>query len=333
MKPSLKTHYLGLDLRTPLVAGASPLADEIDNALRIEDAGAGAVVMHSLFEEQLRNDAEATAYHTEVHADSFAEATSYLPQPDDYTHGPDEYLEHLRRLKQRLGIPVIGSLNGITPGGWTGHAELIAQAGADALELNLYHMPVEGTRSGDEIERELLDTVREVRARIALPIAVKVSPFLTAPVHFARQLKAAGADSVVLFNRFYQPDINLELLETVPRLQLSNSSELLLRLRFTAAMWGRDDVPAVTLSGGVHQPEDLVKALMSGATVVQTVSAVLKHGPARIADLLDGLQTWMIDHEYTDVNELRGCMGLHNCPDPTAFERGNYMRILQGWKI
>jgi dihydroorotate dehydrogenase (fumarate) len=326
----LSTSYLGLTLAHPLITGASPLVDHLDLVRRLEDSGAAAITMHSLFEEQLTMDAAATWQAVDVAADVHAEAASYFPFADDYALGPDEYLEQIGRIKAAVSIPVIASLNGVTGDGWTRYARLIEQAGADALELNVYLVAV-GLESGGVIERRLLDIVSDVRASIGLPIAVKLSPFWSSLSHVAVALEGAGADGLVLFNRFYQPDIDIETQDVVPRLHLSDSSELLLRVRWLAALSGRVR-GSLAASGGVHTVEDVVKAVMAGADAVQIVSALLKHGPEHLRVLIAGLQHWMEEREYASLAQMRGSMSLERCPDPRAFERGNYMRVLQTWR-
>ncbi len=328
----LATTYLGLPLKNPVMPGASPLVDNLDTVRRLEDAGAAAIVMHSLFEEQITNDQLAEFAHTEMPAESFSEATSYFPNMDDYALGPDRYLQQIARIKEAVEIPVIGSLNGSSPGGWIDYARLIEQAGADALELNVYHVASDPDESGTEVEKRTLDILTAVREAISIPVAMKLSPFFSSPAHFAMQLDALGAAGVILFNRFYQPDIDIEELEAMPRLNLSNSSELLLRLRWAAILHGhlRGDI---AIGGGVHIVEDVIKAIMCGATVVQTVSSLLKQGPGHIGQLITGLDRWLEEHEYEDLNQLRGSMSLQHCPDRAAFERANYLRALQLWKV
>ena len=326
----LSTTYLGMTLGHPLITGASPLVDHLDLVRRLEDAGAAAITMHSLFEEQLTMEAAATWQAVDVAADVHAEAASYFPLADDYALGPDEYLEQIGRIKAAVAIPVIASLNGVTGDGWTHYARLIAQAGADALELNVYLVAV-GLESGGLIERRLLDIVSDVRASISLPIAVKLSPFWSSLSHVAVALEGAGADGLVLFNRFYQPDIDIETQDVVPRLHLSDSSELLLRVRWLAALSGRVRA-SLAASGGVHTVEDAVKAIMAGADAVQIVSALLQHGSEHLRVLIAGLQRWMEEREYASLAQMRGSMSLERCPDPRAFERGNYMRVLQTWR-
>jgi dihydroorotate dehydrogenase (fumarate) len=327
----LHTTYLGLPLSSPILPGASPLVDDLDAVRRLEDAGAPAIVMHSLFEEQIRREQVGTMRALELHAESSAEATSFLPNPDEFALGPHQYLEQVRRIKAAVSVPVIASLNGTTDSGWTEYARLIEEAGADALELNTYFLATSLWRSGEAIEKEMLSVVQAVRQEVSIPIAVKLSPFYTSLAHVARQLDELGADGVVLFNRFYQPDIDVEELTVVPRLALSDSSELLLRIRWLAILYGRLQA-SLGLSGGVHTPHDVVKGIMAGADAVQVVSALLQNGPEHIRSLRDGLCAFMLLHEYGSLEEMRGSLSLETCPDPSAFERANYMRVLQSWR-
>jgi dihydroorotate dehydrogenase (fumarate) len=327
----LATTYLGLPLAHPLITGASPLVDHMDLVRRLEDAGAAAITMHSLFEEQLAMDAAATRHALEAQAYSHPEAESYFPLAADYALGPDEYLEQIHRIKAAVRVPVIASLNGVTGEGWTGYARLIEQAGADALELNMYVVAANPIESGGAIERRLLDTTAAVRSSVELPIAVKLSPFWSSVSHLAASLDGVGADGLVLFNRFYQPDIDVDELDVVPRLRLSDPSELLLRIRWLAALSGRVRA-SLAASGGVHGVGDVVKALMAGADAVQIVSALLAHGPEHLLVLREGLERWMEEREYASIAQLRGSMSLARCPDPRAFERGGYMRVLQTWR-
>ncbi len=326
----LRTRYLGLDLAHPFMPGASPLADDLDHVKRVEDAGASAIVMRSLFEEQIVRERTRTLQDIESHTDSFAEASSFLPKPEEFHLGPVEYLEHLRKVKSAVKIPVIASLNGISSEGWLAYASLIEQAGADALELNVYHVATDPDETAEHVDGRAIGIVTEVRKSVKIPLAVKLSPFHSAMAHYARQLEAAGANGLVLFNRFYQPDIDPEALEAVPRLVLSDSSELLLRLRWLAVLSGRSQT-SLACSGGVHTPLDAIKALMAGATVVQMVSALLQNGPFRLRAVTEEVSRWLEQHEYTSLAQLRGSMNLARCPDPRAFERANYMRILQSW--
>jgi dihydroorotate dehydrogenase (fumarate) len=326
----LTTRYLGLTLANPFMPGASPLADDMDAVLRLEDAGAPAIVMHSLFEEQIAHQWYGLTEHTRAHAESSAEALSYFPNAAEYALGPDRYLTQLTRIKRRVGIPVIASLNGTTAHGWLEYARLIERAGADALELNVYHVATDLLEDAQLVERRVVDVAAVLKESIAIPVAVKLSPFYSSVPHLAWQLDRLGVDGLVLFNRFYQPDIDPDALETVPRLQLSDSSELLLRLRWLAVLFRRTR-GALAASGGVHEPIDAVKAIMAGADVVQMVSALLQHGPGRLAHVRRGFQQWADEHGYESLDQMRGNMSLARCPSPEAFERGNYVRMLQSW--
>jgi len=327
----LSTTYLGLRLSSPLMPGASPLVDNLDTVKRLEDCGAGAIVMHSLFEEQITGDQLSSIYHMEVYADSVSEALSYFPSTREFAFGPDEYLEHIRRIKQAVSIPVIASLNGSTPGGWTEYAKQIAQAGADALELNVYHLATNPQETGASLEQRLLDVTRAVRQSISIPLAVKISPFFSSLTNLCCQLDQIGVHGIVMFNRFYQPDIDLEVLEAVPRLQLSSPAALLLRLRWLAIVSPHVQA-SLACSGGVHSGTDAVKAIMAGAKAVQIVSALLEHGPERLKTIQQEMTQWMEANEYSAVRLMQGCMSLVRCPDPHAFERANYMRVLQSWR-
>lgn len=329
---NLTTRYLGLTLQNPLVVGASPYCDTAYVARQLQDAGAAAIVMRSLFEEQIEAEQRALAHHVETSAESNPEATSYFPAFSEYQLTPDHYLKQIEHLKTTLSIPVIASLNGSRPGGWTEYAKRLADGGADALELNLYQLVTDPLRRADEVEAQMLDTVRAVTSTVRIPVAVKISPFHSSPLHFALALEKAGAAGVVLFNRFYQPDFNLEDLEVLPQLKLSDSSELLMRLRWLAIV-SPHLKGSLAASGGVHCAEDAVKALLAGAHTVQVVSALLKHGPRFIATLLDGLHHWLAEHAYETIDQVRGAMNLQRCPDPSAFERANYIRILQSWRV
>ena len=329
---NLATSYLGLKLKNPFVVGASPFCDNTHVALELQDAGASALVMRSLFEEQVDAEQRSLVHHTEVTADSNPEGTTYFPRFEEYQLAPDQYLRQLAQLKSSLTIPVIASLNGCRPGGWTSYARRLESAGADAIELNLYQLATDPALSADEVEAELLETVRNTVGAVRIPVAVKISSFHTAPVHFAKELEGAGAAGVVLFNRFYQPDFNLEELEVQSQLRLSDSNELLLRLRWLAIISPHLRC-SLAASGGVHQTDDVVKALLAGADVVQVVSALLKHGPKFLTILLTGLRHWMDERGYTSIEEVRGAMNLRHCPNPAAFERANYQRILQSWRI
>jgi dihydroorotate dehydrogenase (fumarate) len=327
----LSTTYLGLSLPHPIMPGASPLVDDLDIVRRLEDAGAAAIVMHSLFEEQITRDDLSLVRDVLEHENSSPEALSYFPAPAEFALGPDRYLEQVRRIKQTVSVPVIGSLNGTTAEGWLRYATLIQQAGADALELNFYHVATDPKEDAAEVERRLLDLVRVVKANVSIPVAVKLSPFFSSLSHLAQQLDAAGANGLVLFNRFYQPDIDPEMLEAAPRLQLSTSDELLLRLRWLAILSGRLRA-SLAATGGVHTGLDVVKAVMAGAHAVQMVAALIHHGPMQLAKVRRDVSHWLEEHEYDSLKQAQGSMSLSRCPDPEAFERGNYLRILQTWR-
>lgn len=327
----LRTPYLGLELSSPLIAGASPLTERVDDVKRLEDAGAGAVVMPSLFEEQILLSRERLARDVDAPAESFPEALSYLPRVEHLRLrlGPEEYAEQVRRLKEAVSIPVVASLNGVTAGGWADAARRCEQAGADALELNVYYLPSDPAETGEAVERRTLDAVAAARAAVRVPLAVKLSPFVSSLPSFARRLAEAGAAGAVLFNRFYQPDIDIERLEAVPTLRPSDSSELLLRLRWLAILSGRVDL-TLAAAGGVHTAADAVKAIMAGAQGVQLVSALLRGGPERLGAIRRELAEWMETHEYASVAQMSGSMSHRTCPDPSAFERANYVAALRG---
>jgi len=328
---NLSVRYLGLDLPNPLIAGASPMSDHIDTVRRLEDAGAAAIVLRSLFEEQILREQVSAFEHSESHSESFAEALTYFPQPQTFLFGPDEYLEHLRRVKVAVDIPVIASLNGATPGGWLNYPPLIEAAGADALELNLYRLAFDHYLSGQEIEREAVDVVKEVRRAVRIPLSVKLSPFYSSLAQFAGQLDRAGADGLVLFNRFYQPDIDPETLELNRSLYLSDHRELPLRLRWLGALSGQLRA-SLAVSGGVHNGRDAIKSVMAGAHAVQMVSTLLQHGPERLGAILGEMKDWMAQFEWESLETMRGNMSLKRCPDPAAYERANYVQMLQGWR-
>ncbi|MCJ7441762.1 MAG: dihydroorotate dehydrogenase-like protein [Thermoanaerobaculaceae bacterium] len=327
----LSTTYLGFKLSNPLMPGASPLVDDLDNVKRLEDAGAAAIVMHSLFEEQITHEQLGHLHAVEMHEDSFAEALSYFPRAEEYRLGPEAYLEQIRKIKAMVKVPVIASLNGTSPAGWLDYAKLIEQAGADALELNVYYLATQAWETSESVERRTLEAVRVVKGAVKIPVAVKLSPFYSALANLAKQLDEAGADALVLFNRFYQPDIDVEELEVVPSLQLSDSSELLLRLRWLAILSGHVK-GSLACSGGVHSPLDAIKAVMAGAHAVQLVSALLKREPAYLQTVRSGMERWMEEHEYSSLSQMHASMSHQKSPNPQALERANYMRILQGWR-
>lgn len=327
----LSTTYLGLRLPHPLMPGASPMVDSLDTVKRLEDAGAAAIVMHSLFEEQILQEQLATFHHLEVHAESFAEARSFFPRPGEFALGPEQYLAQLARIKAAVKIPVIASLNGTTTGRWVEYAHRMREAGADALELNVYYLATDPYESGEAVERRTLDILGAVKETVRIPVAVKISQFHSSLAHFASGLAKAGADGLVLFNRFYQPDIDIEHLDIDSRLEFSTSSELLLRLRWLAVLSDRVPV-SLAVTGGVHTAADAIKAIMAGAHAVQLVSALLRHGPEYLAVVRQEMESWMVEHEYASLDQMRGSMNLARCPDPAALERANYIRVLQGWR-
>lgn len=327
----LTTTYLGLKIRSPFVVGASPLTENTETLVHLQEAGAGAVVMHSLFEEQLTRESAAASSLIEASADSYGEALSYFPAASDYALGPDEYLKQIAELKGALTIPVVASLNGCTTGGWVAHAELMEQAGADAIELNIYELVTDLESSAEDVEKRLLEIVISVKERVTVPLCVKLSPFYTALPSVVRRVQLCGAAGVVLFNRFYQPDLNIEELTVEPRLFLSTSSELLLRLRWLAILYGKLPLSLI-LGGGVHKSTDAVKGIMAGADAIQIVSAVLRNGNGAFLSLVEGFKAWMDEHEYETVDQMRGVLSHENCPDPSEFERANYLRTLQLWK-
>jgi dihydroorotate dehydrogenase (fumarate) len=328
---NLTTEYLGLTLPNPIVVGASPLSDDLDTVKRLEDAGAAAIVLRSLFEEQIVREQMAELVHIEGHAESSAEAGSFFPSPHAFALGPHAYLEHLRKVKRAVRIPVIASLNGSSQGGWIEYARLMAEAGADALELNLYRISSDPDLDGATIERASVDTVKAVRESVTIPVAVKLSPFYTAFAHVARALDRAYADGLVLFNRFYQPDIDVEQLTATRSLQLSDSSELRLRLHWIAMLAGRVRA-SLAVTGGVHTALDVVKATMAGAHATQMVSALLMKGPGHLRSVLHDLEGWLIEHEWDSLGAMRGNMSFSKVPDPDAYERANYMLMLQSWR-
>jgi dihydroorotate dehydrogenase (fumarate) len=327
----LSTRYLGFDLPHPLISGASPLSADLDMVRRLEDAGAAAIVMHSLFEEQITRDPLMIQEMEDSLANSTAEAMSFFPPLDSYALGPERYLDLIRRIKKSVAVPVIASLNGSTSSGWTRFARLIEDAGADALELNVYMMASDPGVGGGTVEDRVVDLVAAVRQRVAIPLAVKLSPFFSSLPHLARRLEAVGANALVLFNRFYQPDIDVEALEVTSRLELSTSAELRLRLRWLALLSGRVK-GSLGATGGVHTPVDALKAVMAGAHGVQVVSSILERGPKQLTVLRDGLAQWLEEHEYESLAQAHGSMALDRCPDPAALERANYQRVLQSWK-
>jgi dihydroorotate dehydrogenase (fumarate) len=327
----LATTYLGMKLRSPLVPSASPLSEELDNIKRMEDAGAAAVVLHSLFEEQLRLETYELNHHLTYGTESFPEALTYFPQPEEFHLGPDAYLEHIRRAKRAVHIPIIASLNGSTVGGWIDFARLIQQAGADALELNVYDIPTDMNVAGAEIEQRYVEVLKAVKAAVKIPVAIKLSPFFSNFANMAHRLDEAGADALVLFNRFYQPDIDLENLEIRPNVLLSTPHALRLPLTWIGILYGRLRADLAATSG-VHAATDVVKMLMVGANVTMMASALLRHGVDHMRRLEQDLKQWMQQNEYESVRQMQGSMSQKNCPDPSAFERAQYMKALQSYK-
>lgn len=326
----LSTSYLGLNLKNPLVHSASPLTKQLDRLKRMEDNGVAAVVMYSLFEEQITHESRELDHYLTWGAESYAEAQSYFPDLGAYNLGPDEYVEHVAKAKEMLSVPVIGSLNGVSPGGWVRYARLIEEAGADALELNIYFMPTDLYMTGADVEHQYIELLREVKANVRVPVAVKLGHFFSSIPNFAKQLDDAGADGLVLFNRFYQPDIDLETLEVVPNVTLSRSSELRVRLRWAAILYGRIRAD-LGLTGGVHTAYDVLKAMMVGGRVAMVTSTILEHGTARFGQILLDLVEWMEEHEYHSIEQMQGSMSQINVANPAAFERANYMKALQSF--
>lgn len=330
MKPDLTTRYLGLTLAHPIVAGAGPLTGEVATLRELEAEGAAAVVLPSLFQEQIEHDEMEAQRVAEFGAESFPEALSYFPALDRYNTGPERYLTHVAASKAALGIPVIASLNGPAGGDWVSYAKKIEEAGADALELNTYFLPADPQKSAGEVERQYLDLVRQVRSQIQIPLAVKIGPFFSSPAHFVAALTKAGADGVVLFNRFVQPDIDLEGLSVEPRLELSTSRELRLPLRWIAILRGATTA-SLAATTGAHTAEDVLKLLLVGADAAMLVSALLENGPEHLRKVIDGLSSWLEEKGYESVEQLKGSLSLANTADPEAFERANYMKTLASY--
>ena len=327
----LTTTYMGLQLKHPVVPSASPLSRHVNGMRKMEDAGAAAITMYSLFEEQI--DIEALAHHHFIEQATFvsAEATAYFPKAAEYNRGPDGYLELIRHGKEAVGVPIIGSLNGVTPGGWTRYARLIEEAGADALELNVYLIPARTNLCGEDVEQTYLDILREVKAQVNIPVAMKLSPFFSAMPNMAYRLDEAGADALVLFNRFYQPDLDLEELTVVPNLVLSRPVEMRLPLRWIAMLYGNIKA-SLALTTGVHTSEDVLKAIMAGADVANVASVLLEEGVDVISKLIEGVSIWMEEHEYESVGQMKGALSQRNVAEPAAFERANYMKVLGSWR-
>ncbi len=326
----LRTTYLGLGLKNPLVAAASPLSKKVDTVRRLEDAGIAAVVMYSLFEEQIAHESNALDHYLNLGTDSYAEATSYFPDLERYNVGPEEYLELIRKLKASVQVPIIASLNGVSSGGWVEYAHKMEQAGADALELNIYYVDTNPEITAQELEQAYVNLVADVRKQVRIPLAVKLSPYFTALPNLAQRLAGAGANGLVLFNRFYQPDLDIEALEVVPSLALSSSDELRLPLRWTAILHGRVQAD-LALTGGVHTAQDVVKSVMAGANVVMMASELLARGVGRVAELRADLERWLEEYEYQSIQQMRGSMSQKAVAEPAAYERANYMKALTSY--
>ena len=328
---NLTTKYLGLTLKNPIVASSSPLSHNVDSIRRLEDAGAAAVVMYSLFEEQINLESFNLDYYLSKGINSYGESLSYFPEMEDYNVSPDEYMNLIRRAKAAVDIPIIGSLNGVSPGGWIDYAALMEQAGADALELNIYYIPTHIDINGESVEDLYLDILREVKQTVKIPVAMKLSPYFSSMANMAKQLVAEGANGLVFFNRFYQPDFDLEALEVVPRLVLSNSSELRLPLRWVAILYGRLPVD-LAITSGIHTSEDVLKGLMAGARVTMMASELLQNGIRRVTQIIDEIAIWMEEKEYESVSQMIGSMSQQHCAEPSAFERANYMKMLASYR-
>jgi dihydroorotate dehydrogenase (fumarate) len=327
----LKTTYMGMELKNPLVPSASPLSQTLDGIRRMEDDGAAAVVLYSLFEEQIRAESQQLDHYLNYNIELYPEALSYFPEMPHYKAGPEEYLELVQAAKAAVGIPIIASLNGVSTGGWTEYARKIEQAGADGLELNVYYIPTDLDMTGAEVEGMYVDIVSEVTGSVSIPVAVKLSPYFSATANMAKQLVQAGADALVLFNRFYQPDFDLDELEVVPRLVLSTPFEMRLPLRWVAILYGRVNAD-FAITSGVHDYLDVLKGMMAGANIMQMASELLRNGTGRIGEVLQSVSDWMEENEYVSIRQMQGSMSQQNVGQPTAFERANYMKTLSSWR-
>lgn len=327
----LSTTYLGLKLKNPLVPSASPMSRSLDTMKQLEDAGASAIVMYSLFEEQVAHEAAELNHYLSYGTESYAEAMTYFPEAQDYNLGPEEYVEHVHRAKHSLGIPIIGSLNGISTGGWINYARKIEEAGADALELNVYYIPTDPHLAAQDVEDRYLQVLHAVKRSVTIPVAMKLSPFFSSFANVARRLELGGADGLVLFNRFYQPDIDLETLEVRPNVILSTPHALKLPLRWIAILHGRIKM-SLAATSGIHNAQDVIKMLMAGADVTMMCSSLLKFGPEHLRKTLIELDQWMMEHEYISISQMKGSMSQKSVADPAAFERANYMKALNSYK-
>jgi dihydroorotate dehydrogenase (fumarate) len=328
----LTTTYLGLTLRSPLIVGAAaPLTEDITQIKRMEDAGAAAIVLHSFFEEQLRQEQLELHHHLTYATESFAEALTYFPEPQIFHVGSEDYLNHIRRAKEMVDIPIIASLNGSTLGGWTHYAKQIEQAGADALELNIYYVPTDMDMTGDRVEQKYIDILSAVKSEVNIPVAIKLSPFFSNMANMAKRLTDAGANGLVLFNRFYQPDIDIEALDVQPNVLLSTPQAMRLPLRWIAILYGRISADLAATSG-IQKGTDVLKMLMAGASVTMLVSVLLRHGIEHLMEIEQGMRQWMEEHEYESIQQLRGSMSQRNCPDSSVFERVQYMKAIQSYQ-
>lgn len=328
----LKTKYMGLELKNPIVPSSSPLSQAVDSVKKLEDAGAAAVVVYSLFEEQITHENGELDHYLSYGAESYAEATSYFPEPDEFHVGPYEYLDHIANLKKAVDIPVIGSLNGVSAGGWVKYAKNIQEAGADALELNIYYVPTNPNLTSTEVEKMYVDTLKAVKEQVNIPVSVKLGPFFTSFANMAKQLDEAGADGLVLFNRFYQPDFDLDKLEVVPNLVLSTNWEMRLPLRWIAILYSNIKA-SMAATSGIQNHLDVLKVMMAGGDVAMIASEILRNGYDRIGDMLEGMKNWMEENEYESVDMMKGSMSQKSIAEPTAFERANYMKLLQSYKL
>lgn len=330
MSVDLSSEYLGVKLKNPIVAGACPLTDSLDNIKRLEDAGVGAVVLPSLFEEQITHEQANIAEAYDFGTETYAEALSFFPEQDDYKFGPDEYLEKIRKAKETTGLPIVGSLNGTTPGGWLRYAKLMEEAGADAIELNIYFIAANTEETSNQVEKRYTELVKTVAGSVNVPVAVKIGPYFSSTGQMARELVDAGAKGLVLFNRFLQPDIDLESLETKPHLVLSTEFELLLPLRWIAILHGRV-AASLAVTSGVHRADGVIKSVLAGADAAMIVSALYKQGFGCIGTMLSEMERWMSEQDYESVQQMKGSLSHRNSPDPRAFERGNYMKALTSY--
>ena len=328
----LSTNYLGLKLKNPLVASSSPMCQDVGNVRRMEDAGASAVVLQSLFEEQIAIESDELDRAYNESSGLYAEATTQIPELMGHVLGPEAYLQHIQKCKEAVKIPIIASLNGTSTGGWIKYAEDMQQAGADALELNIYYIPVDLNVTGEQVEQKYVDLVKEIKAKVSIPVAIKLGPYFSSMANMAMRLDAAGADGLVLFNRFYQPDYDLEALEVVPNLILSSSHELLLRLHWIAVLYGNVKAD-LALTGGVHSATDVIKSMMAGARIAMMTSALLKRGISYLDTLSTELLVWMGEHEYDSIRQMQGSMSRNSVPQPEAFERANYMKVLRSYSM